>query len=445
MLNLIGDFKTDFLKSIENSSLKIISSNRSSGIISSAILIKTLKRLDKTFSLTTIHPQDKISIHKLTKNSKSPLLLIDLNIEDLKEISTKTFLISNQQISKEDLNENLTILNPSLSEKPLENLSNSSGFSYLLAKEISNQNIDLSKIALIGLIEEKSDIINSDINQEIISDSGSLKIKKGLRLYPSTRPLKRALEWSVSPYIPEVTGNAQGVLNLLKESNINPEKNLIDLDSNEMSNLITSIMLKKKKTDNEDEIIGNIYSLKLFDGIEDLREISVLLKTCSKLGHTDTAISYCLEISSAKSKAQDIYTKYKQELITALKTAEGLEKINGKGFVILNAKDKIKDTIFRTVLGMISSSEKYSSGTILIGMTYNQDKVQIQTKMIGKEGRSLKELLEKTVINLNPKNIENKVHVGGHNLEAACIVERDSEENFIEALKKNLEIEVVKV
>ena len=449
MLKLVGDLANEFLKESEKRPIKIISSNKSPGIISSAILIKALTRLDKKFSLKTTSPSNKIFIEgELKKGEGELILLIDLKITNLDIFdgsNSKVFIIGNEEINIKNSNENIKILNPNLTENPKENYSNSAGISYLFAREMSAENKNLSKIALIGLISEKEDIRESIVSKEILKDSAGLKTKKGLTLYPSTRPLKRALEWSVSPYIPGVTGNQSGVIDLLNECSINPEKNLIDLNDEEMSKLITAVMLRMKKSGDREKIVGNIYSLKLFDGIEDLREISVLLNTCSKLNHADAAIAYCLENKRAKSIAQDLYTKYKQELITGLKMAETMEQIDGKGFVILNAKDKIKDTIFRTVLGMLSSSSKYDEGTILIGMAYNQDKIQIQTKMIGKEGRSLRELLEKTVINLKSNFEDAKITVGNHNLEAACIVEREKEESFIKSLKKNLEIEVLKV
>ncbi|MCH7850909.1 MAG: DHH family phosphoesterase [Nanoarchaeota archaeon] len=450
MLKLVGDLVKEFLFEIEKKPIRIISSNSSIGIISSAILIKTLTRLDKKFSLKTMKSLDTPCLkEELKKSDKEVILLVDLkipNFNDFENIKSKVFVINNENLKVEDINnENLRILNPNLTSNPEENYCNSAGITYIISKEISSENKNLSKIALIGLIGEKSNIKKSLMNDEILKDSKGLKIKKGLTLYPSTRPLKRALEWSVSPYIPGVTGNPAGVIDLLKESKIGLEKNLIDLNEDEMSRLITAVMLRKKNSNVEEEIVGSIYSLKLFDGIEDLREISVLLDTCSKLGETDTAIAYCLENEKAKVAAQDLYTRYKQELITGLRMAESMEKIDGKGFVILNAKDKIKDTIFRTVLSMLSNSSRYSEGTILIGMAYNQDKIQIQTKMIGKVGRSLKELLEKTVINLRSNTESEVIKVGGHKFEAACIVEREKEESFIEALKKNLEIEIVRI
>jgi len=191
--------------------------------------------------------------------------------------------------------------------------------------------------------------------------------------------------------------------------------------------------------------LGNLYILKFFNTKEDVREISVLINACSRLGYSDIAISYCLENEKAKIRALDIYTKYKQELVSGLKIAEKMDKIKGDGFIILNAKDKIKDAIVGTICSMLSSSPAYKEGTILIGMAYNEDKIKISARVVGHKGRNLKETLEKAIMIFKNKNPESVAEVGGHHFAAGCTVEKSKESSFIETLKKELEIEVVKV
>jgi len=295
------------------------------------------------------------------------------------------------------------------------------------------------------MIGDRHEANISKINQQIISDVEELTIKKGLILYPATRPLRKALEWSTSPYILGVTGNSQGVLELLRESKIDPAKSLIELTDEEMSSLVTAVMIKKAKQDEKENIIGNLYILKFFNRKEDVREISVLINACSRLGFSDIAISYCLENEKAKPIAQDIYTKYKQELVSGLRTAEKIQKIEGNGFVIINAKNEIKDAIVGTICSMLSSSMGYEEGTILIGMAYNKDKIKVSARIAGRNGRNLKEVLEKTVISLKLKYPDITAEVGGHQFAAGCLLEKEKEEEFIEILRKNLEIEIIKV
>ena len=224
----------------------------------------------------------------------------------------------------------------------------------------------------------------------------------------------------------------------MRENNISPERTLHELNDEEISKLVTSVMVRRAGKRNEDEIIGNVYLLKFFNRKEDVRELSLLINSCSRQGFHSTAIFFCLENAAAKKEAEDLYIQYKQELISGLKVAEKIEKQRGNGYVILNAKETIKDALIGTICSMISSSPDYDEGTILIGMAYNQDKIKVSARIAGIGGKNLKEVLEKSVMNL-------QAEVGGHNMAAGCLINMADEEVFVQQLMKNLQIEVVKI
>lgn len=437
MLNAINKIAEEFLKISETKPIRIISHHDTDGITSAAILIKTLKRLDKKFSLKIVkNLEEDILKKELEKNNSEILIFTDLasnSLEYFKDLKNPIFILDHHEINKQELNENTKIINPHLFD---EEAICGAGITYLFSKAISKQNKDLAGLALIGMIGDRLETNLSKLNQQIINDTEDLEIKKGPLLYPATRALKRALEYSTSPYIPGVTGSPEGVSELLRETNISYDKSLIDLTPDEMSKLITAIMLRKTK-EKEEDIIGNLYLLKFFKTKEDVREISTLINACSRLGYSDIAVAFCIGNEKAKSQAQDIYTEYKQQLVSALKYIEEIEKIKGQGFVIMNAKDQIKDTIIGTVTSILSSSLDYKKGTILIGMAYNEDKIKVSARIVG-TGRNLKQVLETSVSEL-------KAEVGGHQQAAGCLINKQDESKFIEKLKKNLEIEIMKV
>ena len=77
--------------------------------------------------------------------------------------------------------------------------------------------------------------------------------------------------------------------------------------------------------------------------------------------------------------------------------------------------------------------------------SYNQDKIKVYARMVGREGRNLKEILEKTVNLFKSQNPETIAEVGGHQFAAGCLIEKERESSFIKALKENLEIEIIKI
>jgi RecJ-like exonuclease len=449
MLKEIDVLVKQFLEISKDKPIRIISHYDTDGITSAAIIIKTLKRLDKKFTLRIVKGlEEHIIKEELKRQPKEIILFADLasgSLDYFQELQEPIFILDHHEIDSSKLTNKIKIINPHLTNSPEDSTATGAGICYLFAKAISQENKDLASLAIIGLIGDRHETNISKINQQIIQDCTDLKIKKGIAIYPATRPLRRALEWSTQPFIPGVTGSGPGAMEILRETNIPYDKTLLELTEDEMSKLITAVMIRRAQHNKPEDILGNLYILKFFNTKEDVREISVLINACSRLGYSDIAISYCLENESAKSQALDIYTQYKQELVSGLKTAEQMDKIRGKGFVILNAKDQIKDAIVGTICSMLSSSPTYDEGTILIGMAYNEDKIKVSARIVGHEGRNLKEVLEKTVVKFKIDNPETIVEVGGHHFAAGCLVEKNKESLFIEALKKELEIEIVKV
>jgi len=434
----IKSFMNEFMKKSENQEVNIISHFDTDGITSASIMIQTLKKLDKKFSLKIVKSLNEDIINQLPKEKLT--LFLDLasgSINQIKKANiTNVFIIDHHEINQE-VPENIKIINPFLTNK--QKISGS-GLTYLCCKEINPEIKNLSKLAILGMIGDCLEKEIDSLNNGILDESG-IQRKRGLLIYPSTRPINRVLEYSSNPYIPEVTGNLKGVLELLRESGLSPEKgkykSLIELDEKEMKDLTTAILLRNPKIKNK-ELIGDIFLIKMYNKIEDARDLSAIINACSRSGRPELAVQYCLEIPSAKKNAELAHIRYKQNLISGLNFVSETEKIEGKGFVIINAKDNIKDTMIGTIASILSNSSVYEDGTIITTMAYSEDKIKISSRTVGRNGRNLKELLE---------NITNSIggEIGGHEHAAGCIISRKKEKEFIDLFKKNLEIEMIKI
>jgi len=402
-------------------------------------MLQALKRRDQKFSLKIVKSLTKEIIEELDKNKIT--LFLDLasgSLNHIKEVGLKkTYIIDHHEIDQE-IPLNVEIINPQLWEK--QKISGS-GLTYLFCKEIEERNKDLAKIAILGMIGDQLEKDIDKLNNSILED-GEIKRKRGLLIYPSTRPLNRTLEFSSNPFIPGVTGNIGGVLELLREAGLSPEngkyKSLIDLTEEEMERLVTAIILRNPEKKDK-EIIGDLFLIKLFGKLEDAREISAKINACSKGGRSDVAIQLCLEKIEGKKRAESIHVKYKQQLIAGLKLAQEIEKIEGKGFVIINAKDKIKDSMIGTIISILANSQMHEPGTILIGMSHNEsNQIKISARNVRRTGRNSRELLT-TIMN----SFEGEV--GGHEFAAGCTFPQEKEEEFIEELKKQFELEIVQI
>jgi len=438
----INDFTKQFLKKTKKQKIHLISHFDTDGITAAAIMLKTLERLDKQFSVSIIKQLDDKELTKLPEDKI--LLFLDLGSNSLKQLSKfkePVFIIDHHELSDKEIPKNIHMINPHTLQKYEELCA--AELAYITSKTISQENQDLANLAIIGMIGDTMEKHINKTRNSIISDA-KVQIKKGLLIYPSTRPLDRTLEFSSSPFIPEVTGNSQGVYELLREAGIERTgkkfKALIDLNEKEMKNLTTAVLLRthSKETIN---YIGNLYLIKFFNKIEDVREISAIINACSRMDQSYISLMFCLGNYSAKQKAERIYIKYRQHIISGLKYIDKNTKIEGKEYVIINAKDNIKDTIIGTLASILSFSQVYKEGKIIIAMAYNEDKIKVSTRISGRKpdiNRNLKELMDFITENMGGIS-------GGHQMAAGCVVDKEHEDKLIKLLQKKLEFEMVKI
>jgi len=443
VLNTIEKFLKSFLEEIEKNKVHVISHFDTDGITSAAILSKTLKRLDKTFSTKIIKNLDEKEI--LSFPDDKIILLLDLgsnSFDNLKKSKKRVFIIDHHQPSDHPIPENVTIINPHLIPGA-EDLC-ASELTYLVSKRISEENKNLAHLAVLGMV---GDTLEGNINKtrnQIITDA-KVQIRKGLLIYPSTRPIDKALEYNSRPFIPGVTGDSKGTFELLKEAGIerfdNRYKALIDLTELEMKKLATAVALRLPSKESTSEYFGNLFLLKFFNKIEDARELSAIINACSRMDQPETALLFCLGNPTARKQAERIYVKYRQHIISGLKYIEKHHKIQGREYVIINTKDKVKDTIIGTLASILSFSSMYKEGTIIIAMAYNEDKIKVSTRLVGRKSkttRNLKELIESIAKTVGGES-------GGHQRAAGCLINKQDEEKFIDLIKRKLEFEVVKV
>ncbi len=418
--------------------IRVISHYDTDGITAAAIFSRALQRWNKTFTLEIVKGLEKETIESLPDNET--LVFLDLasgSLDYLKEKKTEIFVLDHHEITG-DIPKNVTMINPIL--YGTENCSGAA-IAYMFAREISAQNTDLANLAILGMIGDMFDTNLTRLYEDILKEA-QVTIKKGLMIYPATRPLDKALEYSTGLYIPGVTGSFRGVTGLLHDAGIargpNGHKSLAELNEEEMSRLVTAIMLRKLGDNDTTEIIGNLYLLKFFNKVEDARELSAVINACSRMGYPEISLGYCLGNKEAKRSAERIYLSYKQSIAAALKYIEEAEKITGKDYTIINAQDKIKDTIIGTAASIMSFSPFYPQGTIIIAMAYDQDKIKISARLAGRKGRNVREMLAKVVVPLAGE-------VGGHHNAAGGLISREKESLFIEEVKKVLDTELIKV
>ena len=127
-------------------------------------------------------------------------------------------------------------------------------------------------------------------------------------------------------------------------------------------------------------------------------------------------------------------TRYRKEIISALEwfynnRSDAKKVIEGKGYVILNLEDSIRDSILGTLISTVSQSNLYHNGTIILGMAHTLgDETRISSRISGfvAEGIELDMILVEMIKKLGAGSS------GGHRMAAGAVIPQDKEEKFLE-------------
>ncbi len=441
-------------ESLRNSkgTIRVISHLDADGLSSAAIITKALKRLNKKFALTVVKQLSQNSLSEFKQESYETFLFVDLgsgNLKEIKEMMNAKKIIILDHHQPRDFENSFAHLNPMLFGLDGNKDVSGAGLAYLFAKSLDEENKDLSILALVGAIGDNQDSQGfTSINKLILEDAKPyLEITTGLRMFGAqTKPLYKILQYSTDPYIPGITGSEQAATEFLQALKIDPEKKLIHLDKEEMKSLVTSIILQRLGSEEDpDDVLGPIYLLKSEkeeSPIKDLREFSTLLNSCGRMNKHSLGIGACLGDTRSKQLAINTLNDYKKELISSLNWfyTNKDKVIESENLMIINAENKVKDTIIGTLTSMIAKSNLYPENTILISMAYSADeniKISIRCSGYKNKEMNLKEILDSITSKIG-------VQAGGHKNAAGALIPQEKEAEFIELAKSLNEINTIK-
>lgn len=448
---------SEVIKQKSNEVFRIVSHIDCDGICSAAIITSAFKRENIKFSLSNIKQLTPEILNQLSKEEYKNIIFTDLGSGMLQQIANtlkdKTIIILDHHQFDTEINlpDNIYHINPLIFNYQYNDSSGSS-IVYLFAKQLNEANKDLSHIPIIGSIGDIQENKGfTGLNDEILKDAvenNLIEIKVGLRMFGmQTKPIHKILQYSVDPYIPGITGNEMACIEFLEKLEIPIKekgefRKMINLTEEENKKLVTEIILRRLGSEEApDDVLGNIYLLKKEETespTKDAKEYSTLLNACGRLNQTSLGIGALLNDKNLKSKAIELLNTYKRELITTLDWFNNNRKSNliieGKGFVIINTEDNVRDTIVGTLTSMISKSNVYNDGTIILSLAHTLDgetKVSIRIAGFKNEDTDLKEIIEK---------IADKIgcSAGGHKFAAGCIIPQEKENVFIEHAKSIL-------
>lgn len=441
----------EFIK-VKDRPVRIIGHLDSDGLTSTSILIKAFKRANVQFSSSVVKQLDEALIKEISLEPYEVVFFVDLgssSLHLLKNLKKKIFVLDHHSPEKEI--KDIVHVNPHLCGIDGSRDVSGAGVTYLFSKFLDGKNIDLAYLAVIGAIgdiQERNGF--SGLNKNILDDavnSGKIEIQRGLRMFGmQTKPLYKVLEYSTDPYIPGVTGDDMGAKNFLEELGIElmengKHKKISQLSEEEVKKLVTGIILKRLGSeDKPEDVLGMIYILK--DEEEDnpmreAREFSTLLNSCGRLNRPSVGIASCLGDKDMKEEAIEVLQLYKREIIDALnwfyanRESESIKE-NDK-HVMINAADNVRDTLIGTLASILTKSNFYKDGTIILSSAYTLDgNIKASIRVVGSPNQDLREIVKKIVDTLGAGV------AGGHKFAAGALIPQDKEALFMEIAERIL-------
>jgi len=435
--------------------IRLVSHYDADGITSAAIIARALLRADKKFHISFIKQLNEDFLKKLSEEKQKIIIFSDLGSGQLELIKRylsgcKIIICDHHQPQGE-----FDCIHINSVKFGIEENVSGSGVAYILARTISPQNKDLSYLAIIGAIGDcQIDSIGIHwglvgLNKEILKDaenSGKIKVGKGLRLWGRyTRPIHKALEYSVDPYLPGISGSESATIQFLQEIGIALKKGggwrtIADLTDEEQKRLADGIIIERirGKCENPEYIFGDVYEiLSNPPEFKDANEFATILNACGKMGKAYIGFELCLNDKNAFSKVKDVLENYRLEIGKAVNLIyDMIEKnqIIEKNCIYIIAGNRISEHIISNVISIIKHSNILPDKPVF-GFADAEDGVKISARISDNLAKSinLKDIVSKAAEYVGGVG-------GGHSRAAGATIPKGKEEMFINAVENIVKI-----
>ncbi len=379
-----------------NGLIRVVSHVDCDGVCSAAIIVRALAKKKKMFHFSFAKYLNDATINALTEEARQGrwklLVFTDLGsgvaskldkiLEDAKVIIADHHMPATtgdeNAGTKEYYNHpNLININPILFG--LKEDVSGSGMTYILARALDPENVASGDLAIIGAIGDAQTGSIGDkwqvlgVNQEILKDAesaGSLKVMKGIRLWGRfSRPIHKALELSIDPYIPGISGNESAAVQFLNELNISVKSNgswrsLADLTKEEQQRLVSAIIIERMRDNdpNPTKVFGDVYELPHQTGeFRDAQEFATIANACGKSLHGYLAVGACLGDADKIERVRETVASYKKQIGTLVSwvfknkdNPEIVRVTDNVAFVF--GGDKINEDLISTVSSIVHRS-----------------------------------------------------------------------------------------
>ncbi|WNY23753.1 hypothetical protein MmiHf6_10680 [Methanimicrococcus hongohii] len=349
-----ADSAARFIK--QHSHVCLVTHNDSDGLTSAAIMIQALRREGITYYHKIFPKLDASVVFSLASSFPEDFLIIFCDIgsgqsEYLSELPNPMVILDHHvPVGKTPAK---VVVNPMNVGLEGSYMISGAGVTYLTARAMRDENVDLSSLAVAGIIGDRQLMVaaNADILAQA-KEAGVVVSRRGLKVGDGN--LFDVFMRTTEPYL-DITGKPDDIRSFLSALELNENKNIHDLNDDEMKRLCNAVLKKLEPLNSPDAVeaaVGDIYYLKN-QLVENVFDLAGILDGCSKDDDFEAAIALCLGDASVIDKCFENYRTVQETLVTnlasVLPTAQSLSNISYIYGKDLHSAGSISTTYIRYV------------------------------------------------------------------------------------------------
>lgn len=445
-----------------DSSFMAISHHDADGLSSAGIIASALARAKARFSMRIVEELREDIVEEMNKSKPDIVIFTDIGSGyfDLlsSHLAAETSLVLDHHPPNGNVPKKVVQLNPHEFGIDGARLVSASGVSYFVARELSAENKDLSTLGIVGALGDMQDKNEKrallGLNELIVEDgisSGSVRVDSDLVMFGrETRPIHRALAYTTTPYLPNLSGREDNCLTLLSNNGIRLKdgdrfRTLADLSQEEKQKLLNAIIAYLTSIGFQSNVVldmvGTVYTLihePQGGPTRDAREFSSLLNACGRTGNPSIGVSIGLgDRKGALEEANEVVTNYRKTLASYMewltKSPDAIQKF--QTIWVIRGENQIQESMTGAFSSILSSAGNLSPDHAIIVVTRSKE------GGIKLSARAPQKLLNQGVNLGSALNTITKKYSGfggGHNVAAGAHIKVEDPTQFLQELDEAL-------
>jgi RecJ-like exonuclease len=438
----------------------VVSHYDADGLAAASILARALAQLGFTLHIVILEQLTHAGFARIEKLAPSyPLIvLVDMGsgaLLELSKLKTEVVVVLDHHSPGSPVG-NVEEVNPHRFGIDGSKEVSSSGLAYLLAKELKGEEaVALAPLAVVGALGDRQDVGRGfkliGINRRIVEEgveAGLLEERTDIRVFGgSSRPLVKALAYTIDPFLPGITGDEGGAFAFLKDVGIEPTaggrlRTLSELGREERKRLasaLVKLLLGAGYSVREAErVYGATYILTREpqdSPLRDAREFAQLLNAAGRMGYFELAVALGMGARGEMLlKATDVAGQYRSLLAKAFKCVREENIVKEKetcAVIDFRGKDFLNERVSGALASLLLPYVK--GDKILLVLVDSPEGVKVSARRKESPAVHVGELMAKAAGQVGGVG-------GGHESAGGATVPTDKIDAFIDFIEKDLRL-----